>query len=192
MSAEIDSSKASHMYPEPVVVGTEKHWLYIAAGMLGIMLGVIVVTGMAQASHPISDVEVVDPSTLHRVGEFMEGNLGSMLEPDGSVTVRMIAEQYNFAPRCVVVPANTPVRLRLTSPDVTHGFIIAETNANAMIVPGFISEVHTKFKRTGDYKMPCHEFCGFGHHGMWAQVRVVPADRFREMGPEERVSCGSN
>src|SRR5437016_3471325 len=84
-----------------------------------------------------------------------------------AVTVRMIAHQYMFTPECVTVPVGTLVRFRLTSPDVTHGFIIADTNANAMIVPGFVSEIATRFDQIGEYKMPCHEFCGFGHHGMW-------------------------
>ena len=191
--ADIQTSPSpAGMFPESVVVATERRWLFIAAGMIGIMLGVVVITGMVQASHPISDVETVDPTTLHITGEFVESNLGSALEPDGSVTVRMIGEQYNFAPQCVIVPRDTTVRFRLTSPDVTHGFIIADTNANAMIVPGFISDVVTRFTHNGDYRMPCHEFCGFGHHGMWAQVRVVSPEKFRVLAPEERLRCDSH
>ena len=183
---------AAGMFPEPVVVATERRWLLIAAGMIGIMLGVVVVTGMIEASHPINDVETIDPTALHISGEFVESNLGSAVQPDGSVTVRMIAEQYNFAPQCVVVPRDTIVRFRLTSPDVTHGFIIADTNTNAMVVPGFISDVVTRFAQIGDYRMPCHEFCGFGHHGMWALVRVVSPDKFRGLAPEERLRCDSH
>jgi len=185
------SGNPGGMFPETVVIKTERRWLYIAAAMLGIMLGVIVATGILQALHPLSYVETTDPTRLHIKGEFVESNLGSALEPDGSVTVRMIAEQYNFAPQCVVVPGNTTVRFRLTSPDVTHGLIIADTNTNAMIVPGFVSEVRTQFARVGEYRMPCHEYCGFGHHGMWALVRVVSAQQFRDLEPEERLHCES-
>ena len=186
------SSNPGGMFPEAVVVETERRWLYIVAVMLGVMLGVIVVTGMLQASHPISDVETVDPTTLHIKGEFVESNLGSALEPDGSVTVRMIGEQYNFAPQCVIVPSDTAVRFRMTSPDVTHGFIIADTNTNAMIVPGFVSDVVTRFTHIGEYRMPCHEFCGFGHHGMWALIRVVSPEKFRGIAPEERLRCDAH
>jgi hypothetical protein len=42
-----------------------------------------------------------------------------------------------------------------------------------MVVPGFVSQVHTVFRRTGDLLMPCHEFCGFGHSQMLARVHVV-------------------
>ena len=63
---------------------------------------------------------------LHLDGEFVESNLGTAIEPDGSVTVRLIAEQYDFVPQCVRVPADTPVKFRLTSADVIHGFLLPD------------------------------------------------------------------
>ena len=187
--AEAQGMAPEGLVAEPVVVRTETRWLFIMAGMLGIMLAVVVLTGVFQALHPLSHIEIVDPATLHLTGEFVESNLGSAIEPDGVVTVRMLAHQYTFTPQCVTVPVGTLVRFRLTSPDVTHGFIIADTNANAMIVPGFVSEIATRFDQIGEYKMPCHEFCGFGHHGMWAHVVVVPRDHFPQLGPDERMTC---
>ena len=90
--------------PEEVVARTEKRWIMIMAAMLAIMMAVIVVTGIMGALHPSSNVEVIDPTTLHLQGEFVESNLGTAVEPDGSVTVRIIAEQYDFVPHCVEVP----------------------------------------------------------------------------------------
>jgi cytochrome c oxidase subunit 2 len=58
-----------------------------------------------------------------------------------------------------------------------------------MVVPGFVSEVRTRFAKTGDYVMPCHEFCGLGHQAMWARVRVVPWDNFAGKGLLVRTSC---
>ena len=127
--------------------------------------------------------------TLHLKGEFAESNLGTALEPDGSATVRLIAQQYSFVPNCVTVPADTPVKFRLTSPDVIHGFILGDTNVNTMVVPGFVSEVRTSFTTPGDYQMPCHEFCGLGHQGMWARVTVVPKEQFPKLTQVERTSC---
>jgi cytochrome c oxidase subunit 2 len=150
-----------------------------------------VLTGLAQMLHPTSDVETIDPTTLHLHGEFVENNLGPAVEPDGSITVRMIAEQYMFVPRCVAIAADTPVRFRLTSPDVTHGFFVGTTNTNAMVVPGFITDVRTKFPRAGNYTMPCDEFCGYGHHGMAARVRVISKDSFKNLGPTQRMNCGA-
>jgi cytochrome c oxidase subunit II len=159
--------------PEDEVTRTEERWIAIVLGMLGVMMAVIVVTGVTNALHPPSNVETIDPVTLHLGGEFAESNLGTAVEPDGSVTVRLIAQQYNFVPECVRVPADTPVKFRV----------------NTMVVPGFVAEVRTSFKGPADYRMPCDEFCGVGHHGMWAHVNVVPKGRFPHLSTTERTSC---
>ena len=67
-----------------------------------------------------ADANRVNPLTLRRQGEFVESNLGTAREPDGSFTLRMIAEQYMFVPHCVLVPAGVSVHLRITSTDVVH------------------------------------------------------------------------
>jgi cytochrome c oxidase subunit 2 len=177
--------------PEEVVTRTEQHWFIVMAAMLVVMMAVIVVTGIAGALHPASNVEIIEPQTLHLGGEFVESNLGTAIEPDGSATVRLIAQQYDFVPNCVRVPAGTPVKFRLTSADVVHGFLLPNTNVNTMVVPGFVAEVRTSFAQPGEYAMPCHEFCGLGHHAMWTRVSVVAKDRFASQGPLERTSCGT-
>jgi cytochrome c oxidase subunit 2 len=180
---------ADGVVPESVVARTEKRWFMLMAAMLAVMMVVVVVTGVVGALHPASNVEVVDPLTLHLEGEFVESNLGTAIEMDGSATVRIVALQYDFVPSCVQVPVNAPVRFRLTSADVIHGFLLPDTNVNTMVVPGFVSEVRTRFARTGEYEMPCNEFCGLGHHGMWTRVRVVPAEALSTKSPLERSRC---
>lgn len=175
--------------PEAVVVRTEKRWVMIMGAMLAVMMAVIVATGVAGALHPASNVEVIDPQALHLEGEFVESNLGTAIEPDGSATVRIVAVQYDFLPHCVRVPVSTPVKFRVTSADVVHGFLLPDTNVNTMVMPGFVAEVRTSFAQTGEYEMPCHEFCGLGHHAMWTRVSVVPKDGFSAQGPQERTSC---
>lgn len=191
MASPNTNQPVSAILPEEFIQASERRWFFAMAAVLAIMLAVIVITGMGEMLHPLSDVETVNPTTLHLRGEFVESNLGTAIEPDGSATVRFVAEQYMFVPQCVKVPADTPVRFHLTSADVTHGFFVGETNTNAMVVPGFVTNVRARFARTGDYKMPCDEFCGFGHHAMSAHVIVVPKDEFKNVSPEERVSCGT-
>jgi cytochrome c oxidase subunit 2 len=174
---------------EEAISRNENLWVSLMLAMLTAMLAVVVVTGVTHALHPPSNVETIDPTKLHLRGEFAESNLGTAAEPDGSVTARIVAEQYAFVPACVLVPADTPVKFRLTSTDVVHGFLLPSTNVNTMVVPGFIAEVRTTFSRPGIYNMPCHEFCGGGHHGMWARVRVVPKGQFEQLAADERTSC---
>ena len=175
--------------PEDLVARTEGRWLTVVLSMLGVMMAIIVVTGALHSLHPSSNVETIEPVTLHLGGEFAESNLGTAVEPGGSVTVRLVAEQYSFVPDCAQVPADTPVKFRITSTDVIHGFLLPATNVNTMVVPGYIAEIRTVFSRPGVYVMPCNEFCGYGHHGMWARVKAVPRDQFPDLSPVERTSC---
>ncbi len=179
------------LVPAHVVARTEKRWILLMVMVLLVMMGVIVVTGIVGAMHPPSNVEIINPTTLHLSGEFVESNLGTAIEADGSATVRFIAEQYDFIPRCVQVPAGTPVKFRLTSADVVHGFLLPDTNVNTMVVPGFIAEVRTQFAQQGEYAMPCNEFCGLGHHAMWASVKVVSKERFTNSNRLTRTRCES-
>jgi cytochrome c oxidase subunit II len=175
--------------PAAEVARTEKHWLVLMVAMLSVMMAVVVVTGATNALHPPSNVETIEPTTLHLSGEFAESNLGTAQERDGSLTARLIADQYAFVPYCVKLAVNIPVKFRLTSADVVHGFLLPATNVNTMIVPGYVAEVRTRFTRPGVYSMPCNEFCGNGHHGMWARVSVVQKEQFPALAPTERSSC---
>ena len=177
--------------PESFITKSERRWLFAMASIIGMMVAVVVLTSATHMLHPPSDVETIDPTTLHLQGEFVESNLGPAVETDGSVTVRMLAEQYMWVPICVKIPADTPLRFRLTSVDVVHGFFVGETNTNAMVVPGFVTEVNAKFRQPHEYKMPCDEYCGYGHHAMAARVLVVPKGEFQNVSPEERMSCAA-
>lgn len=167
---------------------TERRWAAIVIVAMAIILAVTGVSSFVMATHPPSHVETIDPTTLGVSREFAENNLGARVNPDGSVTVRIIAAQFAFVPRCTPVPQGKPVTIRVTSPDVIHGFLIAGTNANTMVVPGYVSEIHTVFNEAGDHLMPCHEYCGLGHSEMWSLVRVIPQSAWRN-DENGRASC---
>jgi cytochrome c oxidase subunit 2 len=139
---------------------------------------------------PPSRVETIDVRTVHVKGEFVESNLGTALETDGKVTVRLVAQQYSFVPQCIVVPADMPVTFRATATDAIHGFVVDRTNANTMLVPGFVATFTTTFPRPGEQLMPCHEYCGTGHEAMWGHVQVLAREEFlAKARAGERLSC---
>ncbi|MEO5686821.1 MAG: cytochrome C oxidase subunit II [Burkholderiaceae bacterium] len=175
---------------EAVAMAAERRWASVVGAVLLLLVAMMVITGLHWAAMPPSRVETVDVRTLHISGEFVESNLGTAVAPDGKVTVRLIAQQYSFEPQCIVVPADTPVTFRATSTDAIHGFVIGTTNANTMLVPGFVSTFTTRFHTTGEVLMPCHEYCGTGHEAMWAHLQVLSAADFdaRSHGVE-RLSC---
>ena len=176
--------------PSDVVDESERRWTYVVAAVVAFAFAVIIFASVHWSAQPPSNVETIDASRLHLSGEFMEGNLGTEMRPDGSAVVRVIAQQYSFVPQCIVVPTDTRVVLRVTSPDVVHGFLIAGTNVNSMVLPGFVAEVRTRFDRPGDHLMPCQEYCSVGHQGMWARVKVLERGEFvRSYGSQPRASC---
>ena len=178
------------MSGEDVALAAERRWAIVVACIIASIVAAMVATGLHWAAMPPSRVETVDPRTLHLAGEFVESNLGTAVAPDGKVTVRVVAQQYSFQPACVVVPAEVPVTFRATASDVIHGFIVTGTNANVMLVPGFVATFTTTFRTAGDHAMPCHEYCGTGHEGMWARVQVIPANDFRaRAGRGQRLDC---
>lgn len=149
----------------------ERIWMWAAAVIIGMFVAVIGVSTVAYGLHPPSHIETIDPAKIFSDPRFSK--LGRPVEmPDGTIEVQMAALMFAFAPAEVRVPAGRPIRFRMTSADVTHGFMISGTNANTMLVPGYISQFTTVFNRPGDYLIVCHEFCGNGHHVMSGRVIV--------------------
>ena len=171
------------------IIRFELRWSLVVGIIVAIIVIAVVFAAVSMHMNPPSNREYVDPKTLHLSAEFTEGNLGTRVDPNGQIVARVIATQFEFVPSCIVLPANRDVTLRLTSPDVIHGILVTGTNVNTMIVPGYVSQVHTVFRKTGDLLMPCHEFCGLGHSQMIATVRIVPPGAFRP-GPDGRIACG--
>jgi cytochrome c oxidase subunit 2 len=173
-----------------VADAAERRWAIIVMLIIAMLLAMMVFTGLHWASMPPSRVETIDPRKLHISGEFVEDNLGTTLGADGKVIVRLIAQQYSFEPQCLVVPAGMPVTFRATSTDAVHGFVVDKSNANVMLVPGFIATFTTRFDKAGERLMPCHEYCGTGHGAMWGRVQVMVAEEFlAKARGGERVSC---
>jgi cytochrome c oxidase subunit 2 len=152
----------------------ERAWMWLAAVLIAAFLGAIVVAAGVQAVRPPSHVETIDPESVYDSEEF--SSPGVEIRPDGSVRVTMVAQMFFFDPPEVAVPAGRPVTFRVTSPDVIHGLEIVGTNANAMVIPGYVSEFSVTFHEPGEYLMVCHEYCGTLHHEMQGLVIVEEDD----------------
>jgi cytochrome c oxidase subunit 2 len=174
---------------EDAILKSELRWAVVVGGIVAVILSAILYAAIAMHINPPSNREYVDPKTLHLSAEFTEANLGTRVDPNGQIVARVIATQFEFVPNCILLPAERDVTLRFTTPDVIHGILVTGTNVNTMIVPGYVAQVHTRFTKTGDLLMPCHEFCGLGHSQMMATVRVVAPEAFHP-GPDGRAACG--
>ena len=185
-------SAAAHGQGHAVAERAERRWAWVVAAVIALLVAMMVVTGLHWGAMPPSRVETVNVRTLHQQGEFIESNLGTQVAADGRVTVRLVAQQYSFSPACILVPAGVPVTFRGTASDAIHGFVVGRTNANVMLIPGFVASFTTTFPHVGEQLMPCHEYCGTGHEGMWARVRVVEPQAFLQMAePGKVVHCAA-
>ena len=148
----------------------ERIWMWVAGGLLLLFLGAIFLTAGLQAVQPPSHIETVDPTGLAKHLEF--GEPAVKTRADGSVVVSVVAQMFSFSPDPIEVPANRPVTFRLTSADVIHGFEVVGTNANAMAIPGYVSQFTVTFKEPGEYLIGCNEYCGTMHHNMVGKLIV--------------------
>jgi len=148
----------------------ERIWMWAATAIIAIFLGAIFVTAAAQAVEPPSHIETVDPATILSHPEF--GKPAITTRPDGSVIVPVVAGMFSFAPDPIEVPANVRVTFRLTSADIIHGFQVVGTNANAMAIPGYVSQFTVTFPKPGEYAITCNEYCGLLHHNMVGKLVV--------------------
>ena len=148
----------------------ERIWMWAAAALIVVFLAAIFLTAALQALQPPSHVETVDPTALSNYPEF--ANPGVTTRPDGSAVVSVVAQLFSFSPDPIVVPARHPVTFRLTSADVIHGFLVVGTNANAMVIPGYVSQFTVTFDKPGEYLIACDEYCGVSHHNMVGKLIV--------------------
>src|SRR5262245_57584335 len=87
------------------ILATALLWSFGVGILIAAVLSMIVFTALSIGINPPSNVERIDPKTLHLSGEFAEENLGTIVGPDGRVVVRVVATQFMFSPRCIAVPA---------------------------------------------------------------------------------------
>lgn len=148
----------------------ERIWMWVAVAVLVLFAGTVLLTAAIAAVHPPSHMETIDPQAIALNPEFSHPSVNA--QPDGAIVVSVVAEMYSFSPNPIEVPANRPVTFRLTSSDVIHGFEVVGTNANAMAIPGYVSQFTVSFPKPGEYTIGCNEYCGVLHHYMVGKLIV--------------------
>jgi cytochrome c oxidase subunit 2 len=148
----------------------ERIWMWAASVLIVLFVGAILLTTVTQAIEPPSHVETIDPTNLASVPEFAAPAVKTL--PDGRVVVSVVASMFSFGPDPIEVPSHAPITFRLTSMDVIHGFQVVGTNANAMAIPGYVSQFTVTFDKPGEYTVACNEYCGLLHHAMVGKIVV--------------------
>lgn len=87
-----------------------------------------------------------------------------------------VAEAGGWTPADLTAAAGQPLRLRLTSDDVMHGFAVGQSDEPALDVePGKVVERTLTFEKPGKYVYYCTRWCGLGHWRMRGTIEVSGA-----------------
>lgn len=96
--------------------------------------------------------------------------------PHEYTIVAHIAEDGGFVPSQITVTQGQPVRLRLTSADVTHGFAVPGLGIqNTQLYPGKYVTINFTPAKPGAYPFMCTIVCSPLHYKMHGAIVVVPA-----------------
>ncbi len=159
----------------------EKIFLSFGVGSLVVFLLIIGFGAFYKGTHPQSHIGTIDPQNIEANEDFKPENLGITKVSDGKYVINMVASAFNYdfgvddqgnALKNLKLPKGSTVLFQVTTKDVVHGFNVAGTNVNMMLEPGYISRYETKLKKTGIYTIVCNEYCGVGHHLMFATLEV--------------------
>ena len=80
----------------------------------------------------------------------------------------------------VVLPANTSIRLLMTSEDVIHNWAIPAFGVKMDTVPGRTNQSWINVSKPGVYYGQCSELCGVNHGFMPIAVRIIPKAEFKK------------
>src|SRR5437773_12252457 len=90
---------------EQRILGTELLWADGVGVLVAATLSVVVFTALSRDINPPSNVERIDPKTLHLSSEFAEHNLGTTAPPDSMNTTRILATQLTLVPHRIAFPS---------------------------------------------------------------------------------------
>ncbi|TRM11868.1 cytochrome C oxidase subunit II [Lentibacillus cibarius] len=148
----------------------EEIWLALSGGILVIFMVIVGYQGFALGMNPPSNMETIDPQKVDELEPFDEP--GVYKRGENEYEVVMTLQAFSFNPGDIEIPAGAEVTFTMTSKDVTHGFQVAGTNINAMVMPGRIQKITHTFNEPGNYLVLCNEYCGTGHQLMSTEITV--------------------
>ncbi|MFC6836338.1 cytochrome c oxidase subunit II [Halomarina ordinaria] len=88
----------------------------------------------------------------------------------------------------VVIPADRPVYIHVTSTDWLHAFHAPDLGLKQDAFPGEYNTIKTEVYEPGTYQLYCAEYCGVGHSQMLGTIEVLPGDEYDQWIEDQRSS----
>ena len=148
----------------------ERIWMTFGFAILILFMATIFVAAFVDNINPPSGSQTIDPTKVGSTPPF--DHPGLHRNADGSYDAYYVAHVFAFAPARLTIPRGSTVTFYVTSSDVVHGFEIAQTDVNFMVIPGWVNSAVHRFTRPGTYLLVCNEYCGIGHQDMYGAIEV--------------------
>jgi heme/copper-type cytochrome/quinol oxidase subunit 2 len=108
-------------------------------------------------------VLVVGPASVFAYGRWMDRHVAVVH-----------ARQWQYAPNVLHATAGVPLRIRLESDDVVHGFKVMGLDAQVtQLIPGKSMELTVTAPKPGTYLYTCTTYCGLKHAMMFGKLIVT-------------------
>jgi cytochrome c oxidase subunit 2 len=101
--------------------------------------------------------------------------------PKDALNITSVARMWSFSFQYengkqspdLIIPVNTPVKLKLVSLDVIHSIFIPAFRVKSDMVPGREKMMWFLPQTVGEFDLYCSEYCGLRHSYMNANVKVL-------------------
>lgn len=153
----------------------EKIWLIFGMSCLVLFLAIVGIQAFKMGTQPPSGHVHIDPEKVKETKPFDKPGLKKIGKNEYELIIVASAFNYDLgtAEKKVSIPKGSRVTYKVATTDVVHGFSVAGTNVNMMIEPGYVSELTVTHDRVGTFTIVCNEYCGAGHHMMFASIEVT-------------------
>jgi cytochrome c oxidase subunit 2 len=157
---------------------------------------IALVPDAAEGAQPQAQQEL-EPSVTHP-------NRSGAIAPDSQEAVEVEIDAFQWGWEFIypeagvnsstelVIPANKPVYLHITSRDVIHAVHVPTLGLKQDAIPGQYNTIKTNATEPGTYQLYCAEFCGSGHSQMLANMTVMPQDEYQAWLNQQQSGSGSN
>lgn len=113
----------------------------------------------------------IPPVTASATAE-VKAEMSTNVEIPAVKEFTITAKSWEFSPGTITVNKGDKVRLKITSTDVTHSFLLTDYNINTKLEAGQTQIVEFTADKAGSFSFRCGVPCGSGHKEMTGTLIV--------------------